>query len=77
MKKSKYIGSNPNEKGLEMWFEYKGIKYSVIRAFTYPVPEAKQHKEAKEIIEKALRRKDVKGTETAKEAMEKFFKEIS
>lgn len=79
--KAKYLFSNPCEKGLEMWFEYKGWSYSVIRSFTYPVSEAEQHKSEQnsidvkiEIIERHEKSKKGVKTYTAKEELEVFFK---
>lgn len=79
--KAKYLSSNPCEKGLEMWFKYKGWSYPVIRSFTYPVSEAEQHKSEQASIDAKIKKielheiskKGVK-TYTAEEELEVFFK---
>jgi len=52
--KAKYCYSKPHEKGLEMWFEYRGKKYSIIRSATYPESERKQHEDAQQKIDSFL-----------------------
>jgi hypothetical protein len=73
--KSKYKFSKPHDLGLEMFFEYKGKSYSIIRAYTYPQSEQEQHQEEQNKIDK---NKITKSTmsEPAEISLEKFFKEI-
>ena len=78
--KAKYLSSNPCEKGLEMWFEYKGWSYSVIRSFTYHVSEVEQHKREQNSIDVKIEKierheNSKKGVKhTAEEDLKVFFK---
>lgn len=79
--KAKYLYSNPCEKGLEMWFEYKDWTYPVIRSFTYPVSEAEQHKSEQALIDAKIEKIELSKTNkkgvklyTAEEDLEVFFK---
>ena len=76
--KSKYLYSKPGEKGLEMFFEYRGEIYSVVRAFTYPESEYKQHLEEKQNIDNKKDSQKINNYtgKNVEEDLKNFFKTI-
>jgi hypothetical protein len=73
--KAEYKFSKQHDLGLEMFFEYKGKSYSIIRAYTYPQSERQQHQDEQNKIDNNKITKSTM-TESAKVSLEKFFKEI-
>lgn len=57
--KAEYLYSRPGEKGLDIYYEYRGEVYSVVRAFTYPESEREQHQREQYKIDKKLDKKIV------------------
>lgn len=57
-RKSKYLYSKPDSKGLVMTFEYRGRQYDVIRSFIYPTTESTQHREEQQHIDMAIEREE-------------------
>ena len=73
--KAKYCYSNPHEKGLEMWFEYRSKQYSIIRSSTYPESEKRQHEDEQQKIDIFLDTDfSGKGGRKASDDLEDFFK---
>lgn len=61
---------------LEMWFEYRGKQYSIIRSATYPENERKQHEREQWKIDAILDNKETQGIENAQDAINAFFELI-
>jgi hypothetical protein len=72
---AKYKFSRKHDLGLEMFFEYKGKVYSVIRAYTYPQSEYKQHQYEQRKIDNNKNKKS-NMTESSQVSLENFFRII-
>jgi hypothetical protein len=67
-----YKFSQTHDLGLEMFFEYKGKVYSIIRAYTYPQSEYQQHQYQQHKIDNNKETQSTM-TEPAQVSLEKFF----
>jgi len=70
-----YKFSQTHDLGLEMFFEYKGKVYSIIRAYTYPQSESQQHKYQQYKIDNNKEKESIM-TEPASVSLENFFRMI-
>ena len=73
-----YMRSNLHEKGIELWYEYRGRYYSVIKSNMYPESLKVQHDREQnhidQIVSNEENRKDNPDAKSFSEEAEYFFK---